>query len=196
MKNMATLLVLDFINDIVHESGKVPSCVQYVKDKKVIQKANSAIGIARKVKAPIIFVKVGFSPDYSDHPMNSPMFLKARQSNGLKIGEWGTEFHEDLNINSQDFVIIKNRVSPFYKTNLEKLLQSLQVKTVFITGVSTNNAVQAAARDAHDRDYNVVVVDDGCGAGNEQDHQYAIHLMRRFAKIVTIDQLSDDLRVN
>jgi nicotinamidase-related amidase len=60
-----------------------------------------------------------------------------------------------------------------------------------IAGVSTPWAVQAAARDAHDRDYQVVVVEDASAAATEADHAASIGLLRRIARVVTVEELAD-----
>src|SRR5690348_8756188 len=108
------LLVIDFINEIVHEKGKSPSCANYVKEHNVIQKANQAIQMARDHGMLVLFVKVGFSPEYYELPRSSPMFGKALEKNAFKLGEWGTEFHELLDYKKSDATLIKPRVSVFY----------------------------------------------------------------------------------
>lgn len=183
------LLVVDLINDIVHESGKTPSCAKYVEDNKVIQFVNKAINLLRENYVPIMFVKIAFSSDYREHPKDSPMFSNAYNKNALKLGTWGTEFHKDLDYRADDTVLIKHRVSPFYGTAIEPILNSLNVNTIIITGVSTNNAVQVAARDAHDRDYKVIIAEDACGAGNNENHNNALQLVGCLAKIVKVEQL-------
>src|SRR5689334_21718484 len=118
------LLVMDFINEIVHEKGKAPSCAAYVKEHNVIAKANQAIQIARDKAGLIIFVKVGFSPEYYELPKTSPIFSGAQAKNAFKIGEWGTEFHEALDYKKSDAMLIKPRVSAFYATPLEAILRA------------------------------------------------------------------------
>lgn len=39
----SALIVIDFINDIVHPQGKIPSCADQVNQNKVIENANQAI---------------------------------------------------------------------------------------------------------------------------------------------------------
>jgi nicotinamidase-related amidase len=60
-----------------------------------------------------------------------------------------------------------------------------------IVGVSTPWAVQATARDAHDRDYQVVVVEDASAAATKADHAASIALLRRIARVVAVEQLTD-----
>jgi nicotinamidase-related amidase len=48
--------------------------------------------------------------------------------------------------------------------------------------VSTAWAVQATARDAHDRDYQFVVVEDACAAASENEHKTSMELLGQIAK--------------
>ena len=184
------LLVIDFINEIVHENGKAPSCASYVKNHDVIAKANQAIRVFRDQANLIIFVKVGFSAGYKELPKQSPIFSGALAKNAFKIGEWGTEFHESLDYNSSDAMVVKPRVSAFYATPLEAFLRANQIDTIFLSGVSTNNAIQATARDAHDRDYRVMILEDACGAKDQQYHENTLMLLKDFSTITTTDKMT------
>lgn len=190
----AALLVIDFINEIVHEKGKAPSCAAFVKAHDTLSKANQAIEIARRHKIPVIFVKVGFGAGYPEVPPASPVFSGAPSKAAFQLGEWGCEFHEELYYKKGDSVVVKHRISPFYATDLEAYLRAGQIDTIFISGVSTNNAVQACARDAHDRDYRVCVLDDTCGAKNEETHASALALMKDFSMIIPVAEFEAQLK--
>jgi nicotinamidase-related amidase len=185
----ACLLVIDYINEITHAKGKAPSCAAFVKDYQVIEKTNAAIEFARKHSMLIIFVKIGFSGNYYEIPSQSPVFSGAPSKDAFKLNEWGTEFNEDLNYKLTDAVIIKPRVSPFYATALEAYLRGQKIDTLIICGVSTNNAVQAAARDAHDRDYRVIILEDACGAKNLQTHENTLALLKDFSEVIKVEEL-------
>jgi ureidoacrylate peracid hydrolase len=183
------LLVIDFINEIVNPKAKTGVCAAHVAEKKVIDKANQAIAWARGKKMPIAHVKVGFSDDYIECPKKSPVFSKAAENGVLKLGEWGTEFHDDMDVRPEDKVIIKHRISAFYNTDLETVLRANGVETLYICGVSTNMAVELTSREAHDRDYQVVVIGDACGSSDEEMHQMALKVLTRIAKIVLVSEL-------
>ncbi len=183
------LLVIDFINDIVHEKGKAPSCAGFVQEHDVLAKANAAIKIAREHDWLIIFVKVAFSQNYLEIPSHSPVFRSAPTKGAFKLGDWGTEFHSGLEYQSTDPVIVKPRVSAFYATPLEAYLRAQQIDTLIISGVSTNNAVQATARDGHDRDYRIIILKDACGAMNQQIHDNTLGLLEHLATVTTVDQV-------
>lgn len=187
----AVLLVIDFINDIVHPHGKRSSTANYVADNRVIQQANEAIVFARKKKIPIIHVKVGFSSSYIECPLNSPLFGKSKEDNALQLGEWGTKFHEEMDVQESDTVIVKHRVSALYATPLESILRANQIDTVIVSGVSTNMAIETVTRELHDRDYKVIVLGDACGAATLEAHEAALSTLRKLAIVCNVNQLNE-----
>jgi len=101
------LLILDFINDIVHPDGKIASAAGFVKEHKVMAHANASIAFARKHQLPVVWVKVGFSSNYQECPRQSPIFTRVKQLQALQLETWGTEFHEEMKVATNDFVLIK-----------------------------------------------------------------------------------------
>lgn len=182
MQNTA-LLVIDFINDIVNPKGKIASSAEFVKSNHVIENANKMIAYARKNNMPIGFVKVGFSESYAECPKDSPIFGKAPSFGALMLNSWGTEFDDQLDFKKDDFVIIKHRVSAFYGTSLAPWLHANKINTIMIAGVSTEMTVQTTAREAHDRDFQVIIIEDACGAATQEAHDNSIKQLSRIAVI-------------
>jgi len=57
------------------------------------------------------------------------------------------------------------------------------VDTLVVCGIVTNGGVASTVRDAHVRDYHVVVLSDGCAAFSEQVHQAALADMASVAEV-------------
>jgi len=185
------LLVIDFINDIAHPNGKIARSAERIAKNKVIEKTNGAIAVARKRNWLLVFIKVGFHPGYPDCPKHSPLFGPAASHGALLLGTWGTHFHERLAVQASDLVVIKHRVSGFYATPLEALLRAQNVHRLVLTGTATNMAIEHTARDAHDRDYSVLILQDGCEAATDEAHRAALESMSRFSKIILTDALEE-----
>lgn len=187
MKN--ALLVIDFINDICHPDGKIPSAAEHVKEQNALSNANKALAHAREQGWLTILVKVGFEANYHASPKASPIFGKAHEFKALELGSFGTEFHPELDVQSSDFVLVKPRVSPFYATSLEAVLRANKVEHVYLSGVSTTWAIQATTRDAHDRDYAVTIIEDACAAGDHEEHMNSINMLSRIATVIKSEEL-------
>jgi nicotinamidase-related amidase len=185
-------LVLDMMNDLIHPdgpNGKAPYGEQS-RGRRIVENTRRALDKARAAGLSVGFVRVGFSPDYREHPANSPVFAGARKNGIFKLGTWGTQTHPDLGQQPGDLDVIKHRVSPFYATNLELLLRNHSVKRIYCSGISTNAVVQATVRDGHDRDYEIVVLEDCCCGLSAEEHEGAMKSIQRFCKITTSTEVA------
>lgn len=77
-----------------------------------------------------------------------------------------------------DFVVKKYRSSAFWGTNLDMLLRSNGIRSVVITGCTTEGCVESTARDALFNDYYVVVVSDCVASDDRAQHDASLFLMR------------------
>lgn len=64
----------------------------------------------------------------------------------------------------------------------------LGIRRLLLTGVATDLVVLSTARDAHDRDYVVEVLQDATATANEQLQEMALQLIARTATISTVEQ--------
>ncbi|MEJ6654395.1 MAG: isochorismatase family cysteine hydrolase [Pseudomonas sp.] len=180
-------LVLDMQNDLVHAdgaSGKAPMQAD-IQGREVIQRTANAIARARAKGIPVAFVRVAFSDDHREANPNSQVFGPIAKNGILKMNAWGGQIHEALAPQAGDWDIVKHRVSPFYQTKLELLLKREGIERIYCSGVSTQAVVQATVRDAHDRDFDVVVIEDCCAGPNEQEHANSLASIARFCSVAT-----------
>lgn len=186
------LILIDFINEIVHEDGKIADkgYAEYIMSHEVLDRLNKLMLKARGANVPIIHVRLGFSKDYSELPHKSLLLGSAKNNGAFLLESWATEFHEDLDVQEHDYIITKHSMSPFYNTELDKILVDLGVKKVFIAGVATDLAVQSAAREAHDRNYEVVVIEDCCAAESDIDHDNSVETIKKFCVIDDEENIS------
>jgi nicotinamidase-related amidase len=183
MKN--AIICIDFINEIVGASGKLAG--KGYRD--FVTRHNTLANLAREQAAmrasggSVIHVHLGFAPDYSDHPQSSPLLGGARAAGILKLGTPSTEITPEVAPLDGDIVLVKKRISVFYGTELERTLRDLSIGKISLAGVATDLAVQSAARDAHDRDFEVEVIANCCAAANDADHEAALITMKKFAAV-------------
>jgi nicotinamidase-related amidase len=188
----AMFLVCDMINDLVHEDGPngKKGYGPILARRNVLGNTADAIGKARAAGVKIGYVRVGFSQDYRECPPTSRIFQGAKKAGLFKLGTWGTEVHPMLAPMPADYDIIKHRVSPFYGTTLEPILRANGIQRLYVCGVSTSGAVLSAAKDGHDRDYEVFVLEDCCAALTDEQHQGVIDQMNRMTTILTSKEVT------
>jgi nicotinamidase-related amidase len=181
---------MDMMNDLVAEDGfSAKSYGVQIAQRNTLANAAAAIAAARAACIQIGYVRVGFSADYRECPPASPIFSGARNNKIFQLGTWGTEVHPALAPQPEDFDIIKHRVSPFYATSLEAILRANGIERIIMCGVSTNGVVHSGAREAHDRDYEVVILEDCCAGVTAEEHIHAIACLGRYARIIASTEM-------
>ena len=182
-------LVMDMMNDLVAEDGfSAQTYGVQVRERNVLANTARAIAAARKAGAQVGYVRVGFSPDYREAPAASPIFSGARKNGIFQLGTKGTEVHPAIAPEAGDFDIVKHRVSPFYATSLDAILRAHGIERIVMSGVSTNGVVHSGAREAHDRDYEVVILEDCCAGVTPDEHMHAIACLLRYGTITTTQE--------
>lgn len=95
-----------------------------------------------------------------------------------EVGTPGREFAAEFLPRPGELVVPKWRSSAFFGTNLDLLLRSNGIKTVLVTGCTTEGCVESTARDALFSDYYVVVVEDCVASDDRRQHEASLLLMR------------------
>jgi nicotinamidase-related amidase len=185
-------LALDMENDLVHVDGPNGKAAygEQARARHIVANTRRALDKARAAGLLVGFVRIGFSPDYRECPANSPIFSNARKNGIFKLGGWGTQVHPDLEQHPGDFDIVKHRVSPFHGTNLELILHTHGVRRIYCSGISTNAVVQAAVREGHDRDYEMVLLEDCCCALSKDEHDSSIKSLQRFCQVTNSNDVA------
>ena len=160
------LLIADMLNDFVQEG----STLEVPAARSIINNLKREITKARRKNIPIIFC-------CDAHKKNDPEF-QLWPPHAVK-GTKGSHVIDQLKPHKDDFVVTKTHYSCFYKTSLAKLLKSLGVAHVIVTGVVTNICVLYTVAEAYMRGYEITVPKD-CVAGlTLNDHQFALEQMER-----------------
>lgn len=189
------LIVIDVQNDFCHNQGafaKKGVDLSFIQ-KNVIPKLLSFIERWREFKLPIIFVKT-----IHNNWTNSPSWIgrlggMAKEIPVCTPDSWGSEFYE-VEPEPEDCIVIKHRYSAFVGTDLNLILRSKGIETLLFTGTVTNVCVETTARDAFNHDFNVILVEDCCGAYFPEEHQATlINICKYFGTVTTSDRIIEIL---
>ena len=124
---------------------------------------------------PIIWLRVGsLLPDARDqHARRREAWLRQpgdAQPPRVPRGTPGFEVCAELAPAPTELVIDKNATSAFTASALDLYLRNLGAENLVVTGTSTNHCVDNTARDAADRGFYVILVDDACADGSADGH--------------------------
>jgi nicotinamidase-related amidase len=121
---------------------------------KMLKRTNRLIDRCRARKYKIIFIThiekgsdSAFAPDSPD-----------------------VEIIGGLHRNKADVLIKKNKISPFYKTNLSNELKG--VKEIVVSGILSNLCVRSTVQDAYDRDFKITVIKDCCASFDKKTQDF------------------------
>ena len=133
----------------------------------VVARAARLCGAVRATGGTVVLVHVTPSPDGKDalHPVSDLPPL----SPGQVPAEFA-EFVPEMQPQPGDVVITKRNWGAFYGTELDLQLRRRGVETMILCGISTNIGVETTARDAYERGYNQVFVEDAASTRAAEDH--------------------------
>jgi biuret amidohydrolase len=184
------MVLIDFINEIVHPDGKLAGkgYSDFLARHDTLDRVATLLAHARQTGITPIHVRIGFSPDYQEQPLGSPLFGHAGKLGALKLGTWATEFHPQAAPLNGEAVMTKHRVNAFVGTPLDLLLRARGIRNLAVVGCSTDVGVQTTARMAHDLDYACTVIGDCCAAPKDEDHEQTLRMLAKVARVCTLNE--------
>jgi ureidoacrylate peracid hydrolase len=170
------LLVVDMQNDFGSKGGMFDRAgLDISMIQATVQPTSKVLVAARNTGIPIVYLKMGFRPDLSDlGTVDSPNRMRhLRFGVGQRISApdgtegrmlirdtWNTDIVPELEPESGDIVIYKNRFSGFFETELDDVLRRRGTKYLIVTGCTTSVCVESTVRDAMFRNYSCVLLED------------------------------------
>ncbi len=89
-----------------------------------------------------------------------------------------------------EIVFKKLSTCAFTSTNIDQVLKYMGITKLLATGIRTNYCVETFIRDARDRGYEVVLVEDCCTTLSEEFHRFSCEVIEDvFCKVKTTDQI-------
>jgi ureidoacrylate peracid hydrolase len=195
----AALVVIDMQNDFCADEGFIARAGRDVSAAQAMAKRLPAlIGAARDVGVRIVFVRSLYSTASNNFLSDVWLEQAARRQGGgytrapvCGEGSAGADFYGGVRPAPGDIVVTKHRYNAFHGTDLDLILRSNGVRTVVISGVTTNVCVESTGRDGFMRDYYTVLVGDGTAAYTSEEHQTALKTFDRyFGEVASIDDLA------
>lgn len=163
------LIIIDMQRDFVEPGGFGSALGNDVTPlMNIVPTIARLLEVARRLKLPIIHTREAHRPDLSDCPVSKRM----RGNSGLRIGdagpmgrllidgEPGNDIVAALKPQAGEYDIAKPGKGAFYATVLPGLLQKLGATHLLITGVTTEVCVQTTMREANDRGYECLLIED------------------------------------
>lgn len=182
------LLIVDLQNDFVHPQGAYGRAGH--ASPQIAALPSRIKPLADAVRAAggwIVSTQFTLVPARGGEPIVSP-HLKALRPflarGDFAPGAWGHQLVDELQ--PADLSVEKLAYSAFYQTRLEWVLRKCGIERLLVCGIVTNGGVASTVREAHVRDLDVTVLQDGCAAFTLETHETAIAALRPVCRVATI----------
>ncbi|MBE9176998.1 cysteine hydrolase [Oculatella sp. LEGE 06141] len=167
--NQLALVIIDMQRDFLEPGGFGDALGNDVQRlQAIVPTLKHLLDTVRSLNLTVIHTIECHTPDLS----NCPPAKRSRGNGTLKIGdagpmgriliqgEPGNGIIPELLPLSSETVIYKPGKGAFYNTDLERILQEKGITHLLITGVTTEVCVQTTMREANDRGYECLMVED------------------------------------
>ena len=165
----AALLVIDMQRDFVDPGGFGEALGNDVSLlRKAIAPIRRVLDAARGARMLVIHTREGHRPDLSDLPPSKKARGRLKAGIGdagpmgriLVRGEYGHDIIDELKPLPGEPVVDKPGKGAFHATDLDAMLKNRGVHQLIVCGVTTEVCVQTSVREANDRGYDCLVLED------------------------------------
>jgi nicotinamidase-related amidase len=183
-KDSVALVVIDLQKGIATNRALEPHAADVV-----VSNAAKLAEACRRHKIPVILVHVQPSAATRLAPAADTAMQRAPPG-----PDWA-DFVAALTPAPEDVVITKQQWGAFFGTDLDLQLRRRHLKTIILCGISTNIGVESTARDAYERGFEQVFVEDAMSAMTAQEHAGTIrHIFKRIGRVRSTAEVLEQLR--
>ena len=187
----AAFVIVDMQNDFIHPQGAYGRNGQTSEAIAALPVRHLRFANAvRQAGGWIVSTHFTLVPGRDGEPFISKHLQRMRPFLGkgdFSPGSFGHDLIEELQ--PADVTVEKVAFSAFYQSRLDWMLRRAGIEILIFGGIVTNGGVASTARDAHVRDYEVIILEDGCAAFSKEGHVDTIASLSTISRIATIDEI-------
>nr|OQO31177.1 hypothetical protein B0A51_01556 [Rachicladosporium sp. CCFEE 5018] len=184
------LVIIDMQRDFCEEGGYLThQGYSVAPTRAIIPALQSLLATFRRHNYTIFHTREGHRADLSDLPSRE-LFRSRNNSSGLGIGdpgplgrllvrgEAGHDIIPEMYPLPGESIIDKPGKGAFTNTDFDLLLRVKGVRNLIICGVTTDVCVSTTMREANDRGYDCLLVEDCCAASSKTLHLAAVEMVK------------------
>jgi nicotinamidase-related amidase len=176
-RHRAALVLIEFQNEWLAEDGTLRFLMEdEAQFHSAIEAGRQALEVARRHNMPIVHVGLRFKPGYPEmRPAEHGLRAAIPRIGTWQIGTKGAEFHPDFRPLPGEFVVSgRNGASGFAGSDLDAYLKAQGIETLYLAGFALHVCVESTLREAHDRGYAPVLLQDATSAFTAQQRAHVL----------------------
>ena len=111
----------------------------------------------------------------------------------VQRGSWEAQVLDEIAPLEDEMIFRKTSSSVFISTNIDYVLRNLEVRSLIVAGLMTDQCVESAVRDACDLGYLVTLVADACTTASAERHEQSLIGIRGYCRQRTTDALLTEI---
>lgn len=186
------LLIVDMQNGFCHPEGSFGKLgIPVHRMMTPVPNINKLRALAHAKKIPVLYLALGWEPDYRDAGILLKRFPILKDMKGFIWDTWDTAIIDEVKPDPSkgEEVLRKTRNTGFWGTDLGKMLENRGVDQLIVAGVGTNVCVESTVRDAFTNGFDCVVVKDACSTDKDEDHEGSLRNMNWFSVLAGTEEV-------
>ncbi len=182
------VVVIDVQEDFAGPTGAMGRIgLDFSRIEEAVDRIESLIAAARASGAHVAFARVITRPETDSSALRQLAVRKGRSPDGVGICRAGAPGADYYRVTPQpgDLEVQKRLFDGFHETSFDADLRARGVDTLVFVGFTTDCCVDATARAAFHRNYNVFVVSDACDAYDRELHHWALKALQKNVALLT-----------
>jgi len=186
----AALLVLHWQNGVAHPDGVWgKDLYPQIEKGDSIENTQSALNAAREAGMDVIYVNIAWRPGFPELTEKTFALLReAQEQNECLRDSWGAQVIDELEPQDDEIEVINFGSDGFEGTDLDLILRTSGIDTLYFTGQCIEHVVATTAKRAANMGYSVTVLEDCTSGFTDQNYEAMLEILPLYGDMRTADE--------
>jgi nicotinamidase-related amidase len=148
--------------------------------RAILPTVNAVIDAARAAGCTIVHTRQGYRADMADMTPYERWRRTRAGLDGTQVllrSSPGFAIVPEIAVHPDDIIVDKTANGAFTHTDLDHVLRAKGISHLLFSGCTTDVCVHTTMREASDRNYQCLLIEDACASGDFYAHEAAVHMV-------------------